>query len=532
MALTVAPAPELIWMSRAAHVDVPLEALTHLLAGAVAQDLGQPTVIVTVSVARGIEAVEWNGAQFVPKAVVWVLPVTADDLRDLIPKVILTIWRGRVFVVHLDDPLHLPDPARFDPGMLFDRIVYVTDGVPAVLAPALEALLEPSVLGASGPYFSAVIPSVLVTPEPTFLPWTWLLGAAGASPFRVHRMPDEVDLSGPSAASAERLFRDACTLALDPEALSAKWRAWDLSGRPTAFVDAVPSADKKRAQRWGRAVTNRRVGVAVSGGGASAYRVTALLEALDGRGVPVDVLAGLSGGALVGAYYCHGGFDGLRHAAAMGPLFQVALPVVLVTSWPMELLIDLDLGFRRVEDLDVRFVPLTTELPPFGPPRSTVVVEGTIGEGVRASGCLPPAFAPMQRHGNRYTDGGAASLVPARIVRDCGADLVVACNVIAGAARSNPLDAIPVLGALLHDWTPIGRLIDVWTWYTFMWARASRRFGEEADVFVEFEPQDIPFVECFLWAMADEIADRARKDVTLGASAGEAKAKWDTLHNP
>jgi hypothetical protein len=519
--------PELVWIARAQHIDAPLEALTHLLAGAIAQDLpSQDVVIVTVSAAAGPVALKWTVSAFMPMTVAWPPQIGEDDLRKLIaPNVNTMTWRGRVFVLNLDDPLHLPD--RFDPAMKFDRVVYLTDGIPVVLPPLLESLINPNSLGSAAPYFSALVSSVVTQPALTAaFPWSIL--ATFTSPFAVHHMPDSTDISGSTAAAVEaRLFRDACILTFDLEAIAAAWASF--GGPPAAFVNVVGATDKERAQRWGRAATNRRVGVALSGGGASAYRARALFQALDGAQIPVDVVSGLSGGALVGSFYAHAGFNGLDTVEAMGPLLQVALPVVLLNSWPVELAIYLGLGTARIEDDEVRFVPVTTELPPFGAPESSVVVEATIGQAVRASGCLPPAFAPMVKHGKRYTDGGAAAIVPARIARYSGADLSLACNVIPGGSQSNPLDVIPVVGKLLHDWTPLGRLIDIWTWYTFMWRQASRRFGEEADVFLEFTPEQIPFVECFFWVLASVIANRGKNDPNLAPRVADMQTKWAKL---
>ncbi len=452
--------------------------------------------------------------------VTWPPQINEHYLRNLVPADANTGFQiGRVFIVHTTNPRQLPQ--QFDPKMQFDRIVYVTDGVPTSIDPVLVPLLK--MMAGQVPYFTSYVPSVLVSGT---------AAESDAAGFGVRHMPDYADTSAPAALTEAHLFRDACVLSLDLLDISAKFPPWDTAGRPTAFVQEVSAANQKRARRWGRAVTNLRVGVALSGGGASAYRAAALFRGLATARVPVDVVAGLSGGAVVGAYFCQGGAEGLARATRHGPLFQAVLPWVLLSSWPVEFLVNLDLRGAQLGELDVRFAPVTTELPSVGAPASAVVSRGSIGEGVRASGCLPPAFAPMKRNGNRYTDGGAAAVVPAEFLRDCGADLTIACNVIPGGDRTNPLDAIPVVGTLLHDWTPIGRLIDIWAWYTFMWAQASRQFGEVADVFIEFLPQRISFLECFLWVCAEDIAKRAAGEQRLAEGLQNAQKQWAQLQNP
>jgi hypothetical protein len=507
--------PELILVSRANEVADPLEPLTHLLAGAVAQETGCFTVIVTAYKAI-LRVLEWRMGTFQPSGVPLTPLVTMFKLRSLVPPG--PPWRGRVFVVNLEAPQALP--ITFAPTVKFDKIVYITDRIPDRIPPPLDTLLANNASG-----FSTFIPTVLVAPKSASSRWSWSLPWSTQPPFRARVMPDKADFQGiaPPAVTA-RLFRDTWHLTLDRAALAASWA---LPG-PRPFIDSVGPALKARAMRWSRAVTNRLVGVAVSGGGASAFRVTGLLEQLANNGVPVDVLAGLSGGAFVGAYYCDGGVPRLREAAAWGPFFQVALPVVLLNSWPLELLIDLQLGSTRIGETDVRYAALATELPPVGFPESAIIEDGTLGEAVRASGCLPPAFAPTRKNGRRYTDGGAAAVVPARIVRDCGADMTIAVNAIPGPRTSNPVDWLP-FGSVLRDYTFIGRLLDVWVWYAFMWTRVSRRHGEEADVFLEFDAQQMPLIEGFLWWNAAKIIVSGNGDPNLAIAVNEAVIEWINL---
>lgn len=541
------PQPELIWMADDRTVPTPLELLTHLLAGAIAQDLPQAAVsIVTLSQAGGLRVDDWDGVagRFVrrlplPLALPPPPPITAADLRNLIPAIPFgagLVRLGRVFVVHLDDPLHLPPPADpafgFDATIKFDRAVLVTDETPVQIPGELIALLDPALFTPAGIGFSGVVPSVLATPSPPGFPWAEWLGLAGMN-FGAREEPEDEQmlLPGP-VGEAVRLFRDSCGLTLDLPSLSALWGPWNAAGRLTAFLDEVDAAVKARARRWGRAVTNRRVGVAVSGGGACAYRLSGLLRRLEEADVPVDVVAGLSGGALIGAYYCARGAEGLAQVASRGPIFGVTLPLAILSSCFIEKAIDFDLACAHVEDTDVRYVAVAAELPGGSRPRSSLVSKGTVGEAVRASGTLPPAIGPTKKGGARYMDGGAASLVPAEIVRNCGADLTVAYNVIPGPNRSNPLDILPFgLGGVLHDLPIIGRVIDVWVWYSFLWSRASRRFGQAADVSIAFD-DDVPMLETIAWMFSASIAQAGYDDPEVIARVDDVHDKWVDLQQP
>ncbi|HRQ84708.1 MAG TPA: patatin-like phospholipase family protein [Flavobacteriales bacterium] len=70
----------------------------------------------------------------------------------------------------------------------------------------------------------------------------------------------------------------------------------------------------------GVALHAQRVGLVLSGGGATALSHIGVLKALEENGVPVDYITGSSMGALVGAMYASG-----ISPAEMDSLFQTDL---------------------------------------------------------------------------------------------------------------------------------------------------------------------------------------------------------------
>ncbi len=180
----------------------------------------------------------------------------------------------------------------------------------------------------------------------------------------------------------------------------------------------------------------------------------------------------------------------------------------------------------------MRFVAVTTELVPSKPPCVAAVLKGMLGEAVQVSGTLPPGFAPTVKNGARFTDGGASAIVPSRVVRDYGADVVLSCNSIPGPAQSNPF-ARSLLGTLLHDCTVVGRVLDVWAWYAFMWERASRTCAPETDVYVEFKPQRFPFLESVSFFRARAIVRSAERERhMLHEKVKALKKLWLELGTP
>src|SRR5262249_59383681 len=104
-----------------------------------------------------------------------------------------------------------------------------------------------------------------------------------------------------------------CRLRLDIRKMWDLWTSWQQassSGGGPSFPEYAFAKEKAygdTASRWARAVTNRQVGLALSGGGASCYGVVPLIRGLCWNNVPIDVVGGVSGGAYIGAYYCKDG---------------------------------------------------------------------------------------------------------------------------------------------------------------------------------------------------------------------------------
>jgi predicted patatin/cPLA2 family phospholipase len=516
--------PEAIWVTCDPDLAFPMLPLAFALAEAVAKDTQRPTCLIAFKSGKAIVH-KWLEGRLDPPMPLAPL-TTIGDLCEWLGPDATAVCRidesddmrcnGRIFVVNVDAPATLPDAYQ----ARFHRVVYLTDRMPRRAPPfVLARLIE----GRKGdPAHHACFNATIV-------------GAAGrvaddghdddADGFAVTELRRRA-VSHMRGTSRPRIVRDACRLQLDMNALRTRWSEPPEGGD---FGSLLDEADRRRIARWARTVTFRRVGLAISGGGAAAYRAAELFAALEEADVPVDVVTGLSGGALIGAYYCWGGRPAVDTAIERGTLFQLVLPVVVATSAPLEMLVDNDVGSARVEDMETRYVPIATRLAPGEEPQSVAIVGGTLGRAVRASGCLPPTFAPAWLHDARYTDGGASTVVPARVARDFGADVVLACNVIPGVERSNPFDDHP-LGRLLHRYTPVGRVIDLYAWYSHFWSEISRQFGEDADVYLEFERDSLPFLESFEWWNARGIARRARhQHPRVARSVAKLKHAWERL---
>ena len=352
------------------------------------------------------------------------------------------------------------------------------------------------------------------------IPWEPLYGSyivtlLAAKPDRRMAQMETVEIGAHWAQNNFRINRDLSVLTADPD-------------NPRR-LPADPLY--RQLNRWARNVTNLQVGFATSGGGASAYRTIAILKILERNQMWVDVFAGLSGGAVIGAFYAGDEDKGLEKAIEQGAkMGRASLPLMMMSTKSLESKIDKALGYQRINQTSMRLGMATTELPAGqGAPLSQLVCEGTIGQAARASGALPVMFAPTIINGQRFSDGMAAAIVPTEVAIEFGADVLLSCSCVPGPDRTNPFGD-SYLGRIAYQ-TPLGRAIDSWTWINYMVQKASAAFRHGADVYYEFDPSPISSLEPMRWRDAAAIcrAGWAEED-KIQEAVHDLKVAWDVKH--
>lgn len=228
--------------------------------------------------------------------------------------------------------------------------------------------------------------------------------------------------------------------------LEAAGRGGDRSGLPPALAEAVG--------RLTRAATDRRIGLALGGGGALSMAHVPLIRGLLAAGVPLDLVSGTSGGAVVAAFYAAEGLPGLDHLIHLwAEVGRVGLKC-WASSAPMAELIDGALGGVRLEDLALPFLPVAVDIDRV---TQETLDQGTVGTGVRASGSFPGPFAPTvlqvpdadgQLRHRRYVDGGILNLVPVDTLFAEGAALAISSNAVGPPQPRDALKAGRTTGRL------------------------------------------------------------------------------------
>lgn len=242
--------------------------------------------------------------------------------------------------------------------------------------------------------------------------------------------------------------------------ISRRWsRSWLLAVATLALLahGYAAAADDDVAPR------RPRIGLALSGGGARGCAHVGVLEVLEEMRIPVDYVAGTSMGAIVGGLYASG-----RSADEIEQILStIDWQTISEDEQPRR-----DRAFRRKEDDQRYLMNLEIGLHGFVVPRGlrngqrftfelqqltwpvvgtrdfsrlpvpfkAVAVDLETGERVlldhgslplamRASMSIPGVFTPVELDGRLLVDGGIVANLPIDVVRDMGADVVIAVDI-------------------------------------------------------------------------------------------------------
>ena len=208
-----------------------------------------------------------------------------------------------------------------------------------------------------------------------------------------------------------------------------------------------------------------KIGLALSGGGARGGAHVGVLRALEEMNIPVDYIAGTSMGAIIGGLFASGytadeierllietdwtkaltdkparrdrtmrkkdlerqflipyrvGFNkgslqlplGAIEGQHLDQIFhKMLLPVVGITDF---------------DDLPIPYRAVATDLVTG---EAVVLANGSLANSLRASMSVPGVFAPVKIDGRLLVDGGMANNLPVSVVREMGADVVIAVDI-------------------------------------------------------------------------------------------------------
>lgn len=183
-----------------------------------------------------------------------------------------------------------------------------------------------------------------------------------------------------------------------------------------------------------------KIGLALGGGGALGMGHVGVLEVLEEHGIKVDFIAGTSMGAIIGGAYASNVSTKEMHSTAEKlktiDLLDVNLKTgALLSGKSAEKIIKNIIKVKTFEELTIPFACTSCNL--LNGER-VVLNKGDLVKSIRASMSVPGVFRPVEEDGMCLVDGGLMGNVPADVVKDMGADIVIAVNVLGKYEISKP----------------------------------------------------------------------------------------------
>jgi NTE family protein len=195
----------------------------------------------------------------------------------------------------------------------------------------------------------------------------------------------------------------------------------------------------------------KKIGLALSGGGARGFAHIGVLRAMLAQNIKIDLIAGTSAGAVVGGAIASGmSLDDISAMAAAVRWRNMTRPSLsplgLLSNAPMGKFLAAHLVAKRFEDAPIPFGAVACD---FETGEEVVLTgPGDLAFAIRASCAVPGIFAPLHDDDRRLlVDGGVVSPVPIDAVRQMGADVVIAVDLLSCGAtfRSRPRTAFGMM---------------------------------------------------------------------------------------
>jgi NTE family protein len=307
-------------------------------------------------------------------------------------------------------------------------------------------------------------------------------------------------------------------------ALALLVAGWLLAG--TAFAQSVTGSDPASAQPQPIGAPRPKIGLALGGGAARGLAHIGVLEWFEENHIPIDYVAGTSMGGLVAGAYATGMSPAeireLMKEVDWDSMFLADSPYKFKSfrrredarAFPSQLKFGLKGGFQvptgvnpgqrilwllnrialpygvldSFDSLPTPFRCVATDLIKA---EAVVLDKGNLSLAMRATMAIPAVFTPVPIGDRLYVDGGTLNNIPADVVRQMGADIVIAVDVAA--------DVEVTEGGRLSLFGVMGKTIDT------MMMPGIRNALKSADYVID---PDLKGLTALDWRKSDDLAER------------------------
>jgi NTE family protein len=259
--------------------------------------------------------------------------------------------------------------------------------------------------------------------------------------------------SGITEAALARGARVELALLHDERIESGAAARW-LRNTPAALHHHI--VDNADFARLARLLTQRGVGLVLSGGGARGFAHLGVIQALREARVPIDFVGGSSIGSIIAAGVAVGWSDEemrMRYRRSFvdtNPVNDYTLPLVALTRGrKVSRLLEREYGDVLIEDLRQPYFCISANLTTG---RALEHRAGRLSEALRASVAIPGVMPPVYQGDAVLVDGAAINNLPVDVMQAHAPGLVIGSDVGADrfALGSRAKGGINIIQILMH----------------------------------------------------------------------------------
>ena len=175
---------------------------------------------------------------------------------------------------------------------------------------------------------------------------------------------------------------------------------------------------------------SKKIGIALSGGGARAIAHLGILKALEEFGIHPSIISGTSAGAIAGAFYASGySIKEILEIIEKGHFFSFSNILFekqgLFSMKPFEKIYNQYFSKKTINDLNIPLFITATDIL-----KGELVYfsSGNLSQALMASSCIPLVFQPVSFNNTLYVDGGVLNNFPVEpLINNC--DIIIGINV-------------------------------------------------------------------------------------------------------
>ena len=209
----------------------------------------------------------------------------------------------------------------------------------------------------------------------------------------------------------------------------------------------------KAVRRIAREIGEVLVGLALGSGAALGLAHIGVIKVLEREGIPIDIIAGSSMGALLGIFWGYGMSakdlenvaQGFASKQSLLKLVDITIPKSgIFTGRRVTKFLTHNLGNATFRDLKI---PVKVTAVDYLRREVVVLDEGPLVDAIRASVSIPAVFEPVKIYGRWMIDGGVLDPVPVDVLTQAGVRKVIAVNTL-----PSPENIHKKYSELAQDW--------------------------------------------------------------------------------